>query len=140
LSIIDDSGDSRNRPYKKRGNAMTKDYKGSCHCGSIHFSFKAEEITHGVRCNCSICARKGAMMTSDLIPEAEFNIEAKAGTLGCYQFGAKTAKHYFCKVCGIYTFHESSRAPGHMRANLGCLEGVDSLELPYDLFDGKHLL
>jgi hypothetical protein len=27
-----------------------------------------------------------------------------------------------------------------MRVNLGCVEGVDTFELPFDLFDGKHLL
>ncbi len=119
---------------------MTRNYTGSCHCGAINFSFDLDEISRGVRCNCSICAHKGAMMSSDLIPEEQLKIEAKEGALGLYQFGAKTAKHYFCKVCGIYTFHESSRAPGHMRVNLGCVDGVDSFELPFDLFDGKHLL
>jgi hypothetical protein len=80
------------------------------------------------------------MMTSDLIHEDQFKTNVKEGSLGLYQFGEKTAKHYFCKVCGIYPFHESSRAPGHMRANLGCVEEVDLFELPFDLFDGKYLL
>jgi len=60
--------------------------------------------------------------------------------LGLYQFGIKTAKHYFCKECGIYTFHETARVPGHYRVNLGCIEGVDSFALEADIFDGKHLL
>ncbi|KPJ95001.1 MAG: aldehyde-activating protein [Gammaproteobacteria bacterium SG8_11] len=115
-------------------------YQGSCHCGAIKFSFEGEEITKGLRCNCSICSRKGAMMTPFAVPPELFKIEAEGDTLGLYQFGAKTAKHYFCKHCGIYTFHETARMPGHYRANLGCIEGVDPFALEADVFDGKHLL
>lgn len=80
------------------------------------------------------------MMTPEAIPPERFHVNAKPGSLGLYQFGLKTAKHYFCKECGIYTFHETARMPGHFRANLGCLEGVDPFELQADLFDGKHEL
>ena len=76
-------------------------YQGSCHCGAIKFHFDAEEITSGLRCNCSICSRKGALMTSQAIPLGDFFIEAQEDMLGLYQFGAKTAKHYFCKNCAL---------------------------------------
>ena len=115
-------------------------YQGSCHCGAIKFSFEGEEITKGVRCNCSICSRKGAMMTPFVVAPEKFKIEAADDALSMYQFGAKTAKHYFCKHCGIYTFHETSRVPDHYRVNLGCIDGVDPFTLEADVFDGKHLL
>ena len=116
------------------------EYQGSCHCGAVRFSYIGESIEKGLRCNCSMCARKGAMMTSEMIPSANFAIDADEGALGLYQFGIKTARHYFCKHCGIYTFHETARMPGHYRANLGCIEGVDPFALEADVFDGKHLL
>lgn len=119
---------------------MTKTYSGSCHCGAIHFSFESEEITQGLRCNCSICTRKGAMMSHYVIPEDELKIESGEESLTLYQFGAKTAKHFFCKQCGIYPFHETARMPGHYRVNLGCIDGVDPDQLKADLFDGKNLL
>ncbi len=119
---------------------MAKSYTGSCHCGAIKFSFDSDEITRGVRCNCSICSRKGAMMSPMAMPPEQIKIEAKEGSLALYQFGLKTAKHYFCKECGIYTFHETARQPGHFRVNLGCVEDVDTFSLEADLFDGKHLL
>lgn len=119
---------------------MTKKYQGSCHCGAVRFSFTGEEITKGLRCNCSMCARKGAMMLPYFIPQAELSIEAKDDALGLYQFGARTAKHFFCKHCGIYPFHETARAPGNYRVNLGCVEDLDAFALEYDVFDGKHLL
>jgi len=80
------------------------------------------------------------MMTPEPIPAAQFTIEAENGALGLYQFGSKTAKHYFCRNCGIYTFHETARKPGHLRANLGCVDGIDPFSLGADVFDGKHLL
>ena len=114
-------------------------YHGSCHCGAIRFSFEQAKIEKGVRCNCSYCARRGALMSPEPIPPEKFIVNAQPGALGLYQFGAKTAKHYFCKYCGIYPFHETARVPGHFRANLGCVEGVDSLALDYEVLDGRQL-
>lgn len=119
---------------------MTETYHGSCHCGAVRFSFESEKITKGLRCNCSMCSRKGAMMSPEIIPPEGIKIDAKDGALGLYQFGKKTAKHYFCKICGIYPFHETARKPGHFRVNLGCVEGVDPFALEADVFDGRHLL
>jgi len=115
-------------------------YQGSCHCGAIRFTFEHPKIDKGLRCNCSFCSRRGALMTSEPIPPDKINIQTEADTLGLYQFGAKSAKHYFCKQCGIYPFHETARFPGHLRANLGCVDGVDSYSLPVEIFDGRHLL
>jgi len=80
------------------------------------------------------------MMSSQVIALDELKIQAKNDVLGLYQFGEKTAKHFFCKNCGIYTFHETARVPGHYRVNLGCLENVDTFSLECDVFDGKHKL
>jgi hypothetical protein len=113
-------------------------YKGSCHCGAIRFSFEAEPFAHGIRCNCSFCAKRGTMM--HLVPGAKFQIEAQDGALGQYQWGTKTAKHYFCRNCGVATFSETSKWPGQYIVNLGCLEGVDTFALETKVFDGKNLL
>lgn len=115
-------------------------YQGSCHCGAVRFSYDGEAIERGLRCNCSICSRKGAMMTSETIAPERFVIEAEEGALSLYQLGEGTARHYFCNRCGIYTFHVTARVPDHYRANIGCIEGVDPFTLEADLFDGKHLL
>lgn len=116
-------------------------YRGSCHCGAVKFSFEhADSIDKGLRCNCSICSRKGAMMSPFVIAPDALHIDAQPDALGLYQFGEKTAKHHFCKHCGIYTFHVTMRVPDHFRVNLSCLEGVDTFALPVDVFDGAHLL
>lgn len=113
---------------------------GSCHCGLVRFSYEGEPVEKGLRCNCSICSRKGIMMTSEAIPPERFYIESGEEMLGVYQFDDGTAKHYFCKKCGVYPFHQTASIPDHYRVNVGCLDGVDQFELPFDLFDGKNLL
>ena len=115
-------------------------YSGSCHCGAVTFSYEGGAISKGLRCNCSMCSRRGAMMSTEIIPRERFQFQAADGVLGLYQFGAKSARHYFCTRCGIYPFHETARFPDHFRVNLGCVEGIDTIALPFDVFDGKHLL
>ncbi len=116
------------------------EYQGSCHCGAVRFSYGGEEVTQGLRCNCSLCSRKGTMMSAEMIPEANLKVDAGLKDLGLYQFGKKSAKHYFCRNCGIYTHHETARKAGHYRVNLGCVEGVDCFTLEADVFEGAHLL
>ena len=115
-----------------------KKYKGRCHCGNVSFSFEHEEITSALRCNCSLCIRKGAAMTDFIIPPEDFNITVKEeGTLGLYEFDSKAAHHFFCKICGIYPFHQTARFKDQYRVNLGCIDEIDSLALDTTIHDGK---
>jgi len=119
---------------------MTHHYQGSCHCGAVRFSFDGEEITRGLRCTCSLCSRKGAMMSAVAIPQADLKIEADPADLGLYEFDSKIAKHYFCRRCGIYTHNVTVRFPDKCRVNLGCIEDLDTSGFEVDIFDGKNLL
>lgn len=119
---------------------MSQHYQGSCHCGAIKFSYEGETIDSALRCTCSICSRKGAMMSTEAIPEENLKVEIEGDNLGLYQFDSNVAKHYFCKTCGIYTHNEMLRMPGHMRVNLGCIDGLETAELEVKVFDGKKLL
>ncbi len=117
-----------------------KEYKGSCHCGAIHFVFKGpDSIDAGLRCNCSICRRKGATMSGFTVAPDEIDIEIQDDALATYEFGSGVAKHHFCRKCGIYTFHQTMRKPGHYRINTGCIDGIDSSSLPYTVFDGAAI-
>ncbi|MAM70961.1 MAG: aldehyde-activating protein [Gammaproteobacteria bacterium] len=114
-----------------------KNYQGSCHCGSVTFSFEHEKINSGLKCNCSICKRKAATMSDFVIAPDELSRSGE--TLSFYQFGTNVAKHYFCNNCGIYVFHETLRMPGHFRVNLGCIDEIDTYELSVKVFDGASL-
>lgn len=116
-----------------------KEYTGSCHCGAVSFCFKSEEIDKGLRCNCSICKRKGAIMSAFTLAPEEIEIEDENGALGLYRFDTKVAGHYFCKICGIYPFHQTLRKPGRYRVNLGCIDAVDTDAISVELFDGRSI-
>ena len=119
---------------------MSSHYQGSCHCGAIQFSFEGESISQAMRCTCSICSRKGALMTTEAISKEKLIVEADNAAIGLYQFDSKIAKHYFCKTCGIFTHLETLRMPGHCRVNLGCIDELDTAGLKVIVFDGKNLI
>ncbi len=79
-------------------------------------------------------------MNTEPISPANLKIEFKNDVLGLYEFGTKTAKHHFCKRCGIYTFHQTRSKPGFYRINIGCIEGINPFSLETYLFDSKNLL
>ena len=78
-------------------------------------------------------------MTSFTVAPEDINIEISGDFLSTYQLGSKIAKHHFCNRCGIYPLHETQRKPSHYRLNLGCIEAINSLGLPTEVFDGASL-
>ena len=112
--------------------------KISCHCGAIEAEVKiSEKIEKILRCNSSLCKRKGAMMT--MVKNEDFKIIKGEDKLKLYQFHTKVANHYFCSICGIYTHHNPRSNPAMIGFNLGCLEDVDTFKLK-DIFinDGAN--
>ncbi len=111
-------------------------YRGACHCGRVQFEIEST-LDPAMRCNCSLCRRKGAVMTR--VPPERFTLLAGQEHLTLYQFNTRTAEHYFCRVCGIYTFHRPRTAPGMYGVNVGCLDGVDPFALTAPVHDGQAL-
>ena len=68
--------------------------KLNCHCraveAEINISDKLEKV---LRCNCSICKRKGSIMS--VVKNEDFKIIKGKNKLKLYQFHSKVAKHYF---------------------------------------------
>ena len=95
---------------------------GSCHCGAVRFEIQTAfpELT---TCDCSICKKKNALMVK--VHEREFRLLAGEEVLTEYQFHTKTARHFFCSVCGIYPFHRKRVTPDYFGINVHCLEGAD---------------
>ncbi len=113
-----------------------KTYRGSCHCATVVFEVDTELEALGV-CNCSICRRRNAVMLR--VPAERFRLLAGEEALTLYQFNTKTAKHYFCRHCGIYPFHRPRVAPDAYAVNVFCLDGLDAEDiarLPVHRFDG----
>lgn len=110
-----------------------KEYVGSCHCQSVIYQVKCD-IDMAYQCDCSLCTRKGAKML--YTEEANYTLLAGEQNLSKYQFNTHTAEHYFCKTCGIYTFHKTRTKPGMFGFNAGCLEELDSHQLPVEMIHG----
>jgi hypothetical protein len=80
------------------------EYKARCQCGRVRFSFHSPEIKTASRCNCSLCVRRGAVLSSAYIPAADFTPHREPGDLGLYLWNEKVLNNYFCKSCGIFTY------------------------------------
>ena len=107
---------------------MAETWSGQCHCGAVVFEVELENGLEDLRrCDCSLCRRKGAIMAS--VPLRGFKVLKGAGMLTLYQWNTRTAKHYFCKVCGIYTHHQRRSNPTLYGFNVACLDGVDPFAL-----------
>lgn len=78
-------------------------------------------------------------MTPFMLAPEELEIDCEETDLTTYRFSTQIAQHHFCSRCGIYPFHQTMRKPGYYRVNLGCVEGVDSLSLPFEIFHGNAL-
>ena len=87
-------------------------------------------LTNGLhtarRRTCSYCRTRGAVAVSADLDGIEIVSGQDALTL--YQFGTKTAKHYFCSKCGIYTHHQRRSNPNQYGINVACLEDLS----PFD--------
>lgn len=103
---------------------MSEIRRGTCHCGAVAFEV---ELSGGLedlrRCNCSLYRRKGAIMAG--VPVGKLKVLRGEDALTLYQWNTKLAKHYFCRICGIYTHHQRRSNPSEYGFNIACLEGVE---------------
>lgn len=107
-------------------------HRASRHCGAVVLRLHLPDgIVDPRRCDCSICRRKGAIVAS--VPLDGIEILQGQQQLRVYEFNTRTAKHYFCGVCGIFTHHQRRSNPTQYGFNLGCLDGVNPFELEVEV-------
>lgn len=106
--------------------------EAGCHCGAVRFRVRPTNGFDTVRrCTCSYCRMRGAVAISAQVGDIEF--VRGQDNLTLYTFNTGSAKHYFCKTCGIYTHHQRRSDPGQFGVNVACLDGVspfDFAEVP----------
>lgn len=107
---------------------MTADLtKVTCHCGAVELRVTlADGLASARRCDCSFCRRRGAVAVT--VNVGDLKVVKGADSLTRYAFGTNTAKHYFCKVCGIYTHHQRRSNPNEYGVNMGGIAGVNPSE------------
>jgi hypothetical protein len=111
-------------------------YSGSCHCGAIRFEIDTE-ISDLYTCDCSLCAKKNALMTT--VHESRFKLLAGEDKLSLYQWNTRIARHYFCSVCGIYPFHRKRSMPDHYGVNVRALDNFDATGMPVRAAEGHTM-
>ncbi|MEL6167673.1 MAG: GFA family protein [Pseudomonadota bacterium] len=99
-------------------------FRGTCHCGAVEIEVTLTDgLNTARRCNCSYCIRRGAVAVS--APLDGLRVTRGADVLTLYQFGTRSARHWFCSVCGIYTHHQRRSNPNQYGVNAAVLDGVE---------------
>ena len=109
--------------------------RGGCHCGAVRFRVTAG-LDRVTQCNCSICTKKGFLHL--IVAPEQFELVSGADDLTSYRFNTMTAKHTFCKVCGIHAFYVPRSDPDKIDINVRCLDGIDLVALAVKQFDGRN--
>ena len=114
-------------------------YQGGCHCGAVRFEVTTDdEIGRLGDCNCSICSKKGILHHPT--PVDRFKLLSGESVLTLYQFRTETAKHWFCRNCGIHAFGRPRNNPQRYTVNARCLDDFDVISQCAErvLFDGQN--
>ena len=113
--------------------------KLTCHCKEVQIEVKLDkDLQEVVRCNCSLCKRRGAIMAK--IKLENLKILKGYDKLKIYKFGKKRhVEHFFCSICGIYTHHRSYTNPENFEFNVACIDSIDSFSLDkVSVADGQN--
>lgn len=107
---------------------------GSCHCGKIKFEIDVSNKITVQKCNCSICSMTGFLHL--IVPASKFRLSSGENYLTTYEFNTKTAKHTFCRICGVKAFYIPRSNPDGYSVNLRCIDTSVFREITVDKFDG----
>ena len=115
---------------------MTEWKFAACHCGAVELRVRLSDGMNTMRrCDCSFCRRRQAAAVTAPLNGVE--IVKGADNLSLYTWGTGTAKHYFCKTCGIYTHHQRRSNPNEYGVNAANIEGINPRDFePISWSDG----
>ena len=111
-------------------------HTGGCHCGRVRFEVTAPEDIVASRCNCSICSKSGYLGLT--VPRSRFVLLSGEDSLATYTFNTSTAKHLFCRHCGIKSFYIPRSHPNGYNVNVRCLDPGTIKTLTTRPFNGQE--
>ncbi|KAK1410662.1 hypothetical protein QVD17_37200 [Tagetes erecta] len=112
-------------------------HNGGCHCGHVRWRVEAPASVTAWQCNCSDCAMRGN--THFIVPSQRFELLEDSRTyLTTYTFGTHTAKHTFCKVCGITSFYTPKSNPDGIAITYKCVDPGTLTHVEIKQFDGLN--
>ena len=95
-------------------------HSGGCHCGRVRFEVMAPARFEVGECNCSMCGRTGYQHL--VVKKKQFSLLQGEDALTAYAFNTMTAKHLFCKYCGVKSFYVPRSHPDGYSVNARCLD------------------
>ncbi len=108
-------------------------HRGGCHCGRVRFELDAPADIDVLECNCSICAMTGYLHL--IVPAARFRLLSGAEDMAEYSFNTGTAKHRFCRHCGVKSFYVPRSHPDGFSVNARCLDPGTVASMRVVVFD-----
>lgn len=111
-------------------------HHGGCHCGRVRFEVEAPPGIEATVCNCSICDMTGFVHL--IVPQADFRLLQGDDDLTTYTFNTGTAKHLFCRHCGVKSFYVPRSHPDGISVNVRCLDEGTVESLDSTPFDGRN--
>ena len=108
-------------------------HRGGCHCGAVRFEVDAPSHPTLLDCNCSICRMTAFQHL--IVPASRFRLIRGADSLSEYRFNTGTAKHRFCKHCGVKSFYVPRSHPDGYSVNARCLDAGTVTAFELELFD-----
>ena len=109
---------------------------GGCHCKAVRFEVDLPARLEVEDCNCSICAMSGNLHV--IVPAARFRLLQGEEGLIEYRFNTRTARHLFCRVCGVKSFYVPRSNPDGFAVTWRCLDEWERFEVAVEAFDGQH--
>lgn len=114
---------------------MRREAEGGCHCGAVRFRVRFDAAPEVLDCNCSVCAKTGFLHL--IVAAGDFHLERGGEALREYRFGTGTARHLFCRVCGVKSFYVPRSHPDGFSVNWRALDGVDEVAVRVRAYDGR---
>jgi hypothetical protein len=111
-------------------------HHGGCHCGQVRFEVLAPAHLQVDDCNCSMCSRTGYLHL--IVPRDRFRLLSGADALTTYTFNTGTAKHLFCRHCGIKSFYVPRSHPDGISVNARCIESGTTTGMTITKIDGRN--
>ena len=114
----------------------TISHNGGCHCGAVAFEVDAPANVVVQDCNCSLCRMTGYLHL--IVPASRFRLVRGEDARLTYTFNTGTARHLFCKHCGIKSFYVPRSNPDGFSVNLRCVNRSTFESIVIEPFDGAN--
>jgi len=111
-------------------------HSGGCHCKRVRFEVLAPAQLEVGECNCSMCSKAGYLHL--MVQKERFKLLSGEDALTLYQFNTGTAKHFFCRHCGVKSFYVPRSHPDGFSINARCLDEGTVTGMTVTQIDGRN--